>query len=44
MVVVAGASAPNKLIATNAGEVLRDGMQIQLSRAGRGRLAVVQMA
>ena len=44
MVVVAGAATPNKLIATNAGEVLRDGMQIQLSRAGRGRLAVVQMA
>ena len=44
MVIVAGASTPNKTVATGAGEVLRDGMQIQLSRAGRGRLAVVQMA
>ena len=44
MVVVAGAPVPNKIVATGAGEVLRDGMQIRLSRAERGRLAVVQMA
>ena len=44
MVAVAGANVPNKLIATNEGEILCDGMQIRLSRAGNGRLAVVQMA
>jgi serine/threonine protein kinase len=44
MVIMTGAATPNKPLATNQGEVLRDGMQIYLSRAGHGRLAVVQMA
>ena len=43
MTVVAGGSTPNKTLATGQGEILRDGMQIQLSRAGHGRLAVVRM-
>ncbi len=44
MVVVAGTATPNKALATGQGEILRDGMQIHLSRAGHGRLVVVQMA
>lgn len=44
MVIIAGAATPNKAIGKGGGEILRDGMQIHLSRAGFGRLAVVQMA
>lgn len=43
MVVVAGADVPNKPLGKNQGVILRDGMQIHLSRAGFGRLAIVQM-
>ncbi|HEX8465066.1 MAG TPA: hypothetical protein VF627_10665 [Abditibacterium sp.] len=43
MIVIAGAATPNKPLGQGAGEILRDGMQIHLSRAGFGRLAVVQM-
>jgi serine/threonine protein kinase len=43
MIVIAGAATPNKPLGKGAGEVLRDGMQIHLSRGGYGRLAVVQM-
>ena len=43
MIVVAGAASPNKILASGQGEILRDGMQIHLSRAGHGRLIVVQM-
>ena len=44
MIVVVGAATPNKLLATGQGEILRDGMQIHLSRAGHGRLTATQMA
>lgn len=44
MIVVSGAATPNKPLAAGQGEILRDGMQIYLSRAGHGRLSVVQMA
>lgn len=43
MIVIAGAATPNKPLGKGAGEILRDGMQIQLSRGGFGRLTVVQM-
>lgn len=43
MFVLAGAATPGKPLAQNQGEILRDGMQIQLSRTGYGRLAVVQV-
>ncbi|BCM92271.1 hypothetical protein IAD21_04150 [Abditibacteriota bacterium] len=44
MVVVKGSQTPNKLLAPGEGEVLHDGAQIRLSRAGHGRLAFIQMA
>ncbi len=44
MIVLSGAATPNQPLGQNKGIVLRDGMQIRLSRAGFGRLAVVQMA
>ena len=43
MVILSGANVPNKPIGQGQGEILRDGMQIHLSRGGFGRLAVVSM-
>ncbi len=44
MVIMSGGAAPNQILCTGQGEILRAGMKIQLSRAGHGRLAVVNMA
>lgn len=44
MMILTGATPPNKPLPTGQGEILRDGMQIHLARLGHGRLAVVQIA